>query len=53
MSDTTRSDAATARAERAYLARGRYRFRLACLTFALSFILIGGRLGALGGSEAR
>ena len=48
MSDTTRSDAATARAERAYLARGRYRFRLACLAFALGFILIGGRLVTLG-----
>jgi len=48
VSDTTRSDAATARAERAYLARGRYRFRLACLAFALGFILIGGRLVTLG-----
>ncbi len=48
MSDPTRSDAATARAERAYLARGRYRFRLACLAFALAFILIGGRLVTLG-----
>jgi len=48
VSDTTRSDAATARAERAYLARGRYRFRLACLAFALAFILIGGRLVTLG-----
>jgi cell division protein FtsI (penicillin-binding protein 3) len=46
--DTARSDAATARAERAYLARSRYRFRLACLAFALSFILIGGRLVTLG-----
>jgi cell division protein FtsI (penicillin-binding protein 3) len=48
VSDTTRSDAATARAERAYLARGRYRLRLACLAFALAFILIGGRLVTLG-----
>jgi cell division protein FtsI (penicillin-binding protein 3) len=48
VSDTTRSDAATARAERAYLARGRYRFRLACLAFALAFTLIGGRLVTLG-----
>jgi cell division protein FtsI (penicillin-binding protein 3) len=48
VSDTTRSDAATARAERAYLARGRYRFRLACLAFALGFTLIGGRLVTLG-----
>jgi len=48
VSDTTRSDAATARAERAYLVRGCYRFRLACLAFALAFILIGGRLVTLG-----
>jgi cell division protein FtsI (penicillin-binding protein 3) len=46
--DTARSDAATARAERAYLARSRYRFRLAVLAFALAFVLIGGRLVALG-----
>jgi cell division protein FtsI (penicillin-binding protein 3) len=46
--DPARSDAATARAERAYLARSRYRFRLACLAFALSFTLIGGRLVTLG-----
>jgi cell division protein FtsI (penicillin-binding protein 3) len=44
----SRSDPAAARAERAYLARGRYRFRLACLAFALSFLLIGGRLITLG-----
>jgi cell division protein FtsI (penicillin-binding protein 3) len=43
-----RSDPATARAERAYLARSRYRFRLACLAFALAFISIGGRLVTLG-----
>ncbi|HZJ12725.1 MAG TPA: penicillin-binding protein 2 [Methyloceanibacter sp.] len=48
MSHATRTDPATARAERAYLARGRYRFRLACLGFALSFILIGARLVTLG-----
>ena len=48
MRDTTRPDAATARAERAYLARSRYRFRLAVLAFALGFLLIGGRLVALG-----
>ena len=48
MRDTTRADAATARAERAYLARSRYRFRLAVLAFALGFLLIGGRLVALG-----
>jgi cell division protein FtsI (penicillin-binding protein 3) len=46
--DTAKSDAATARAERAYLARSRYRFRLACLAFVLCFILIGGRLVTLG-----
>jgi cell division protein FtsI (penicillin-binding protein 3) len=46
--DTAKSDAATARAERAYLARSRYRFRLACLGFALAFVLIGGRLVSLG-----
>jgi len=53
VSDAARSDAATARAERAYLARSRYRFRLACLAFALGFLLIGGRLVTLGfaGSE--
>ena len=48
MSDTARPDAAAARAERAYLARSRYRFRLACLGFALAFLLIGGRLVTLG-----
>ena len=48
MTETTKPDAATARAERAYLARGRNRFRLACLAFALAFLLIGGRLVTLG-----
>jgi cell division protein FtsI (penicillin-binding protein 3) len=48
VSETSKPDAATARAERAYLARGRYRFRLACLAFALAFLLIGGRLVTLG-----
>lgn len=43
-----KSNTATARAERAYLARCRYRFRLACLSFALAFVLIGGRLVTLG-----
>jgi len=42
VSDPAKSDAATARAERAYLARSRYRFRLACFAFALAFVLIGG-----------
>ncbi|HEY8299186.1 MAG TPA: penicillin-binding protein 2 [Methyloceanibacter sp.] len=48
MTETTKPDAATDRAERAYLARGRNRFRLACLAFALAFLLIGGRLVTLG-----
>jgi cell division protein FtsI (penicillin-binding protein 3) len=48
VSDTARSEAAASRAERAYLARSRYRFRLAVLAFALAFVLIGGRLIALG-----
>jgi cell division protein FtsI (penicillin-binding protein 3) len=46
--ETAKSDAATARAERAYLARCRYRFRLTCLSFALAFVLIGGRLVTFG-----
>jgi cell division protein FtsI (penicillin-binding protein 3) len=48
VSDPAKSDAAASRAERAYLARSRYRFRLAVLAFALAFLLIGGRLIALG-----
>ncbi len=48
MPDPARSDPAASRAERAYLARGRYRFRLACLAFALAFALIGARLVTLG-----
>jgi len=48
VTDAARPDPATARAERAYLARSRYRFRLACLAFALGFLSIGGRLMALG-----
>jgi cell division protein FtsI (penicillin-binding protein 3) len=48
VSDAAKSNAAAARAERAYLARSRYRFRLACLAFALAFLLIGGRLVSLG-----
>ncbi len=48
MTEAARSDPATARAERAYLARSRYRFRLACLAFALAFLSIGGRLVTLG-----
>jgi len=48
VSESAKWNAAAARAERAYLARGRYRFRLACLGFALAFVMIGGRLVALG-----
>jgi cell division protein FtsI (penicillin-binding protein 3) len=48
VTDAARPDPATARAERAYLARSRYRFRLACLAFALGFLSIGGRLVTLG-----
>ena len=48
MAPTATPDPATARAERASLARGRYRFRLACLAFALSFALIAARLVTLG-----
>ncbi|BAQ17026.1 peptidoglycan D,D-transpeptidase FtsI family protein [Methyloceanibacter caenitepidi] len=39
---------AEARAARVYHARCRTRFRLACLGFALAFVLIGGRLVSLG-----
>ena len=48
MAPTARPDPAAARAERASLARGRYRFRLACLAFALAFALIAARLVTLG-----
>jgi cell division protein FtsI (penicillin-binding protein 3) len=48
VTEAARSDPATARAERAYLARSRYRFRLACFAFALAFLSIGGRLVTLG-----
>ena len=48
MRETDRSDPAEARASRAYHARCRYRFRLACLGFALAFVMIGGRLVTLG-----
>jgi len=48
VTDPARPDPAASRAERAYLARGRYRFRLACLAFALAFALIGARLVGLG-----
>jgi cell division protein FtsI (penicillin-binding protein 3) len=50
--ETARPDPAAARAERAYLARSRYRFRLAVLAFALAFILIGGRLVSLGFADS-
>jgi cell division protein FtsI (penicillin-binding protein 3) len=48
VTEAARPDPATARAERAYLARSRYRFRLAVLAFALGFLAIGGRLVTLG-----
>jgi cell division protein FtsI (penicillin-binding protein 3) len=48
VTDAARPDPAAARAERAYLARSRYRFRLAVLAFALGFLAIGGRLITLG-----
>ena len=48
MRETLNSDPAEARAARAYHARCRTRFRLACLGFALAFVLIGGRLVLLG-----
>ena len=48
MRGTSKSDPADARAARAYHTRCRYRFRLACLGFALAFVLIGGRLVSLG-----
>ena len=41
-------DPAASRADRTNLARGRYRFRLACLAFALAFALIAVRLVTLG-----
>lgn len=51
MRGTSKSDSANARAARAYHTRCRYRFRLACLGFALAFVLIGGRLVSLGFAE--
>jgi cell division protein FtsI (penicillin-binding protein 3) len=48
LSPTDRPDPAEARAQRAYHTRCRNRFRLACLGFALAFVLIGGRLVSLG-----
>ena len=48
MRETDKSDPAEARAARAYHARCRYRFRLACLGFALAFVMVGGRLMTLG-----
>ncbi len=48
MRETDKSDPAEARAARVYHARCRYRFRLACLGFALAFVMIGGRLMTLG-----
>jgi cell division protein FtsI (penicillin-binding protein 3) len=46
--ETNRPDPAEARAARAYHARCRYRFRLACVGFALAFLLVGGRLMTFG-----
>jgi cell division protein FtsI (penicillin-binding protein 3) len=46
--ENAKPNAAPSRADRAYHARCRYRFRLACLGFAAAFVLIGGRLVALG-----
>jgi cell division protein FtsI (penicillin-binding protein 3) len=46
--ETDKDDPAEARAARVYHARCRYRFRLACLGFALAFVMIGGRLVSLG-----
>ena len=40
--------AAASPAERAYLAKSRHRYRLACLAFALSFLAIALRLVGLG-----
>lgn len=48
MRETDKSDPAEARSARAYHTRCRYRFRLACLGFAVAFVLIGGRLVSLG-----
>ena len=48
MSETEKSTVAKARAERAYLARSRYRYRFACLGFAIAFLLVGSRLVVLG-----
>ncbi|MGI8725204.1 MAG: peptidoglycan D,D-transpeptidase FtsI family protein [Methyloceanibacter sp.] len=48
MSETEKSTVATARAERAYLARSRYRYRFVCLGFAVAFLLVGSRLVVLG-----
>ena len=53
MRETDKPDPAEARAARAYHARCRYRFRLACLGFALAFLLIGGRLVSLGFAGAQ
>ncbi|MFD0987747.1 peptidoglycan D,D-transpeptidase FtsI family protein [Methyloligella solikamskensis] len=41
-------NAATARAERAYIARSRRRFQLICLGFVIGFLLVGGRLVSMG-----
>ncbi|XSG82915.1 MAG: peptidoglycan D,D-transpeptidase FtsI family protein [Methyloligella sp. ZOD6] len=46
--EADKPNAATARAERAYIARSRQRFHLICLGFVIGFLLVGGRLIALG-----
>lgn len=48
MSGTPRNTSADKRAARAYHARCRNRFRLACLGFAVAFVAVGGRLVDLG-----
>lgn len=51
MPQSATQDVDEARAERAYHARCRTRYRFACLGFAAAFLLIGGRLVALGFTE--
>lgn len=50
--ETKTETPAEARAARAYHARCRMRFRLACLGFALAFVMIGGRLVSLGFADS-
>jgi len=46
--EAEKPNAATARAERAYIARSRRRFQLICLGFVVAFLMVGGRLVSLG-----